>query len=563
MQVPERFTDKVLDSLYFEIFVYDKQGKIVYINKSTIPEEVRKNFLNSTEYDLASFYKYPLEIAQNRIETINHVFLTGERCQKEEEILTQDSKRFYLQTYVPILGENQNVDYVIRYALDISDKVLVQREFEYLANHDSLTGLPNRRLFYKKLEQALKIKQNISILLLDLDRFKLINDTLGHIFGDELIRLVAGRLLANIPQEKNLIVARLGGDEFGILILETNEEILHDFAYRIVKIFREPFAIRDQELFITTSVGVYYFSTIQENISIDSVIHKADIAMYHSKESGRNQYTIYTFGMENKTENTFHIETKILQALRNKDFSVYFQPKISVQNCKISGAEALLRWEKESIPVVDFIRISEGSKLISLLGNVVIDESLKFLSKNKNFINKNFFIGINLSENQLFDEEFISSFFEKVKFYQVDFSQIELEIKEHIIMKNIDKSLEKICLLKDLGVKVSIDDYGSGSFSLSYLKNCPIDIINIDKSFIKNINENYQDAAITGAIISMAQKLNIKVSAEGVETKDQLLFLKYLRSDYMQGFIFAKPMPIVDFEKYLLNSPDYTNLFQE
>jgi len=563
MQVPERFTDKVLDSLYFEIFVYDKQGKIVYINKSTIPEEVRKNFLNSTEYDLASFYKYPLEIAQNRIETINHVFLTGERCQKEEEILTQDSKRFYLQTYVPILGENQNVDYVIRYALDISDKVLVQREFEYLANHDSLTGLPNRRLFYKKLEQALKIKQNISILLLDLDRFKLINDTLGHIFGDELIRLVAGRLLANIPQEKNLIVARLGGDEFGILILETNEEILHDFASRIVKIFREPFAIRDQELFITTSVGVYYFSTIQENISIDSVIHKADIAMYHSKESGRNQYTIYTFGMENKTENTFHIETKILQALRNKDFSVYFQPKISVQNCKISGAEALLRWEKESIPVVDFIRISEGSKLISLLGNVVIDESLKFLSKNKNFINKNFFIGINLSENQLFDEEFISSFVEKVKFYQVDFSQIELEIKEHIIMKNIDKSLEKICLLKDLGVKVSIDDYGSGSFSLSYLKNCPIDIINIDKSFIKNINENYQDAAITGAIISMAQKLNIKVSAEGVETKDQLLFLKYLRSDYMQGFIFAKPMPIVDFEKYLLNSPDYTNLFQE
>ena len=563
MQVPERFTDKVLDSLYFEIFVYDKQGKIVYINKSTIPEEVRKNFLNSTEYDLASFYKYPLEIAQNRIETINHVFLTGERCQKEEEILTQDSKRFYLQTYVPILGENQNVDYVIRYALDISDKLLVQRKFEYLANHDSLTGLPNRRLFYKKLEQALKIKQNISILLLDLDRFKLINDTLGHIFGDELIRLVAGRLLANIPQEKNLIVARLGGDEFGILILETNEEILHDFASRIVKIFREPFAIRDQELFITTSVGVYYFSTIQENISIDSVIHKADIAMYHSKESGRNQYTIYTFGMENKTENTFHIETKILQALRNKDFSVYFQPKISVQNCKISGAEALLRWEKESIPVVDFIRISEGSKLISLLGNVVIDESLKFLSKNKNFINKNFFIGINLSENQLFDEEFISSFVEKVKFYQVDFSQIELEIKEHIIMKNIDKSLEKICLLKDLGVKVSIDDYGSGSFSLSYLKNCPIDIINIDKSFIKNINENYQDAAITGAIISMAQKLNIKVSAEGVETKDQLLFLKYLRSDYMQGFIFAKPMPIVDFEKYLLNSPDYTNLFQE
>jgi len=563
MQVPERFTDKVLDSLYFEIFVYDKQGKIVYINKSTIPEEVRKNFLNSTEYDLASFYKYPLEIAQNRIETINHVFLTGERCQKEEEILTQDSKRFYLQTYVPILGENQNVDYVIRYALDISDKVLVQREFEYLANHDSLTGLPNRRLFYKKLEQALKIKQNISILLLDLDRFKLINDTLGHIFGDELIRLVAGRLLANIPQEKNLIVARLGGDEFGILILETNEEILHDFASRIVKIFREPFAIRDQELFITTSVGVYYFSTIQENISIDSVIHKADIAMYHSKESGRNQYTIYTFGMENKTENTFHIETKILQALRNKDFSVYFQPKISVQNCKISGAEALLRWEKESIPVVDFIRISEGSKLISLLGNVVIDESLKFLSKNKNFINKNFFIGINLSENQLFDEEFISSFVEKVKFYQVDFSQIELEIKEHIIMKNIDKSLEKICLLKDLGVKVSIDDYGSGSFSLSYLKNCPIDIINIDKSFIKNINENYQDAAITGAIISMAQKLNIKVSAEGVETKDQLLFLKYLRSDYMQGFIFSKPMPVLEFEKYLLNSPDYTNLFQE
>jgi len=563
MQVPERFIDKVLDSLYFEIFVYDKQGKIVYINKSTIPEEVRKNFLNSTEYDLASFYKYPLEIAQNRIETINHVFLTGERCQKEEEILTQDSKRFYLQTYVPILGENQNVDYVIRYALDISDKVLVQREFEYLANHDSLTGLPNRRLFYKKLEQALKIKQNISILLLDLDRFKLINDTLGHIFGDELIRLVAGRLLANIPQEKNLIVARLGGDEFGILILETNEEILHDFASRIVKIFREPFAIRDQELFITTSVGVYYFSTIQENISIDSVIHKADIAMYHSKESGRNQYTIYTFGMENKTENTFHIETKILQALRNKDFSVYFQPKISVQNCKISGAEALLRWEKESIPVVDFIRISEGSKLISLLGNVVIDESLKFLSKNKNFINKNFFIGINLSENQLFDEEFISSFVEKVKFYQVDFSQIELEIKEHIIMKNIDKSLEKICLLKDLGVKVSIDDYGSGSFSLSYLKNCPIDIINIDKSFIKNINENYQDAAITGAIISMAQKLNIKVSAEGVETKDQLLFLKYLRSDYMQGFIFSKPMPVLEFEKYLLNSPDYTNLFQE
>ncbi len=563
MQVPEKFTDKVLDSLYFEIFVYDPQGKIVYINKSTIPEEVRKNFLNSTEYDLASFYKYPLEIAKNRVETINHVFLTGERCQREEEILTQNLKKFYLQTYVPIIGETQKIDYVIRYALDISDKVLVQKEFEYLATHDSLTGLPNRRLFYQKLEQALKIKQNISILLLDLDRFKLINDTLGHVFGDELIRLVAGRLLANIPQEKNLILARLGGDEFGILILETNEEILHDFASRVVKIFREPFAIRDQELFITTSVGVYYFSTIQENISIDSIIHKADIAMYYSKESGRNQYTIYTSGMENKTENIFHIETKILQALRSKDFSVYLQPKISVQNCKISGAEALLRWEKESIPVGDFIRISEGSKLISLLGNVVIDESLKFLSKNKNFINKNFFIGINLSENQLFDEEFLPSFVEKVKFYQVDFSQIELEIKENIIMKNIDKSLEKICLLKDLGVKVSIDDYGSGSFSLSYLKNCPIDIINIDKSFIKNINENYQDAAITGAIISMAQKLNIKVSAEGVETKDQLLFLKYLRSDYMQGFIFSKPMPILEFEKYLLNSPDYTNLFQE
>lgn len=568
MQLPSDLSSRIVDSVFFEIFIYDKHGQFVFINKAAIPEEnLRNNFFQKTEWELCDWYQYSSKIAENRMAVIEQVFNTGDQFQKEEIFpLTGSKKKFYLQTYAPIFGNNGEIEYVIRYANDISDRVLVQKEFEYLANHDPLTGLPNRRLFYHKLESIIETNEQLAaVILLDLDRFKVINDTLGHVAGDSLIRSVAGRLLQNIQTEQNTVLARLGGDEFAIAMSHVSDEIkIRNFANKVIQMFQEPFILKEHELFITTSVGVYSFLTESGNETPDSLIHKSDIAMYHAKEGGRNKFNIYLPGMESKTENIFSIETKIYRGLRNKEFSVDFQPKIDTKTFRIRGAEALIRWKKESkIPVRDFIQIAEGSKLINLLGNYVLDEVLDFLAKNKSYLDKKFSVAINLSENQFMDEEFIPSLIQKAGSNKVDLDKIEIEIKENIIMKNVDKSIDKINSFRKLGLKVAIDDYGSGSSSLSYLRNCPIDVINIDKSFISHINENYQDAAITGAIISMAQQLKIKVSAEGVETKEQLLFLNYLRCDYLQGFVFGQPMSRSEFEKYIQSIPDYRNLFDE
>jgi diguanylate cyclase (GGDEF)-like protein len=565
---------KILNNLSLEVVFYNRDGKIEFINEMAEKNESRRlSSIGKSEAEFCEAKGISSEIAQNRVEKIQYVFEMKVKIDFEEIfVLPQDGdKHYYFQELIPIFERNGDFRGVLRQGTNITWRKKIESEFEYLAFHDSLTGLPNRRYLYKELEnlQTTKLHKptSVCIMLLDLDRFKAINDTLGHMTGDELIRSVAGRILKLFSDKRYpTIVSRLGGDEFVIAIIGIEDYAsIEDLASKIIESFRFPFSLISHELFVTTSIGIYQYNTAETKEDPEAIIHKADIAMYNAKEMGRNKYKFFVKGMKTKAQNVFSLETKLYRAYKNDEFILVYQPKIDTQTQKINSLEALLRWNKDGnlISPSEFLFHSEDTELFNMIGAKVFQMAFKAASKLHEKTGKEIRISINLSENQFFDEKLITNLLNYSKQTGSKTDWIDVEVKENIIMKNIDLSSKIIHQLHEIGVRIAIDNFGTGSSSLSKLKNTLIDIINIDKSFIKNITDSYQDAAITGAIVSMAQSLKIKVNAEGIENKDQLLFLKYLKCDMMQGFIFSKPIVLEEAEKLLISHPDYSEYFKE
>ncbi len=551
--------ENALNQVSLGIVIYDSELKFTYLNREEEPDlKFRNALIGKTDFDWCKIKSLSQDIANTRQHRLKKSIETKQIIEYEEEY-ESDSKIKYCSIIIsPTYDSDGNLINIIRQGRDITEMKKAILELEYTANHDLLTGLPNRRLLYSRLSKELNNpnRKEILIFLLDLDRFKAINDTLGHMIGDTLIKSVANRILQLLKSQSDYLVSRIGGDEFVIASFQEDANIIKAaYAKRILDCFAEPFLLGEHELFITTSIGVYAHLPNNADIDIDSIIKHADIAMYKAKEAGRNKFRIYSSGMDIKVASKFTIETKLNQAIRNKEFLLHYQPRMSSISKSVHSIEILLRWDlnSEILKAASFFETMEESGVLLLLTEWILREAiLENLEWQRQGLGK-IPISINLSERQFYDDNLLVLIQDIVSETEFSMDLLELEISENSIMKNPELSEEILKNIRRLGIKITLDDFGSGYSSLGKLKDYPINTINVSKSLVRGVIENYQDAAVISAIVSMAHKLNIKVNAEGIETMEQLEFMRYLRCEYFQGFFFAKPMPGQEIRKFILD----------
>lgn len=427
----------------------------------------------------------------------------------------------------------------------------------HMAYHDPLTNLPNRLLFHDRLQQALSSARRypriIAVIFIDLDRFKIINDTFGHSVGDTLLQSVALRLKDAVRQ--NDTVSRLGGDEFIILLSEI--EKVQDaaiVAQKILHLLSTPFVVHCHELNITASIGISVYP--DDGNDVQALMKKADTAMYHVKEQGKNAYQFYKENMNTMLFERILLENNLHRAIERNEFLLYYQPKIDTNSWKICGVEVLLRWQHSEMGLVNpsqFIPIAEETNLIIPIGEWVLRTACMqcMLWKREGFPLLS--VAVNLSGRQLKHQNLLEMIRKVLEETGFNPEYLELELTESVIMHQAEKITEILHKLKAIGIKVSIDDFGTGYSSLSYLKRFPIDKLKIDQSFVRDVTTSADDSAIVTAIIAIAQSLKLKIVAEGVETADQLAFLKDMQCDEVQGFYFSRP----------LNTDEFTRLLRE
>jgi len=410
-----------------------------------------------------------------------------------------------------------------------------------------LTGLPNRVLLEDRLQQAKalahRMNSRFAVLFLDIDRFKMINDTLGHSVGDELLRLVAVRLKKTLRETDT--VARIGGDEFIILLSSVNDRNdVSNLSDKILKSLVVPFRLRDHELFISTSLGVCM--SHDDSHDSEDIVKKADIAMYHAKSMGRNNVQFYNNNMDQNASRRFVISNSLRRGLEQNEFLVYYQPKLDIVTGRIVSMEALVRWDHPELGLlspVEFIQLAEENGLIMQLGEWVLRESCIQNVKWQSEGIMDLCVAVNLSGYQLQHAEMLDTIRKVLKETGMPPDHLELEITESVIMQNADFAVSILSALSELGIKISIDDFGTGYSSLAHLKRFSVNTLKIDKSFVREVDLNSTDAAIATAIIAMGNSLNLNVIAEGVETQSQYDFLKFNNCDQVQGFLFCRPLP--------------------
>jgi diguanylate cyclase (GGDEF)-like protein len=401
------------------------------------------------------------------------------------------------------------------------------------------------------LAQAHRSRQKLAALYLDLDRFKVINDSLGHTVGDQLLRRVADRLRACVREGDT--VARLGGDEFVILVTRISSENDADtIARKILAAVRLPFAVEQRDFFLTTSVGVSLYPT--DGVDAETLLQNADTAMYRAKEQGRDTYQLYAPAMNARAAERLSLENRLRQALKNDELALHYQPIVDLRNGRVRGAEALLRWrhpERGLLPPAEFITLAEISGLISPIGRWVLQTACAQAREWQALGNPRFTMSVNLSPRQFLQADLVSQVASALSSNDLDPGSLDLEITESNAMENAEVTVNTLWELRRLGVGISMDEFGTGYSSLNYLKKFPIDRVKLDQSFVRDVATNPQDGAIVRAVIEMAHTLKLVVTAEGVEDEDQLTFLRQHRCDEMQGFLFSPPVEPAEFQKLL------------
>jgi len=438
---------------------------------------------------------------------------------------------------------------------DVTERTLAQERIRHLAHHDELTGLPNRNLFRDRAQQAMsqadRSRRRVGLMFLDLDRFKHINDSLGHHIGDKLLQQMAIRLSSAVRQSDT--VARLGGDEFVIVLPEVRDiQDLTPLANKLLEIISAPVQLEGNELHVSGSVGISVFP--DDGTDLDTLMRNADTAMYHAKENGRNNFQYFTPRMNEIAQERLTMETRLRRAIRNQEFVLHYQPIVSAVTGELVGVEALVRWqdpERGLVPPGQFIRVAEEAGLIGRLGAWVLHEACR---QNRAWQQAGLIpipVAVNLSAEQFRSRSLIDTVSEALALTGLDPCHLTLEITETLLMEQSEQTVDLLSRLNAMGLQLSIDDFGTGYSSLSYLSRFPIQKLKIDKSFVRDMRSDPSDAAITSAVIALAHSLRLRVLAEGVETREQLEFLRLRGCHEVQGYLFSKPLPAADFQAFV------------
>jgi len=437
---------------------------------------------------------------------------------------------------------------------DISYRKFSEEKIKFMAYYDSLTKLPNRTSFINNLNEQLELvkSKNVegAVFFIDLDNFKNINDTMGHDYGDKLLIYLAKKIEKWIPEED--IICRLGGDEFILLHPNANESEVKFYAKNFLKLFNKACKIDGKQIYITVSIGIALYP--KDGIDSNTILKNADAAMYKAKELGKNRFVLFDQDMYLKLERKTRIERILRTAIENNELSINYQPQYNAKNNEIFGFESLLRLNSKKLGFIsplEFIPIAEECGYITQLGQWVIEESckqsVKWLGEGYKFKS----ISVNISSVDLQQANFLENIKKIINKTSINPRILELEITETVLMESLDSSISILKKLMDMGIRIALDDFGTGYSSLSYLRKIPINTLKIDKSFIDNITSNQKEESIINNIIQMAHSLELKVVAEGVETKEQLSVLKERDCDYIQGYYFSKPLPADEIEKLL------------
>ncbi len=447
-------------------------------------------------------------------------------------------------------------DLVRSYIADITERRRSQEIIQYQASHDLLTGLPNRANFNDCLttamDQAQRTGEKLAVVFLDLDRFKLINDSLGHSSGDRLLQDVCKRLRHYLRQGD--VIARWGGDEFTMMLRNvTSSEHTATISERILKAFEEPFQCSEHELYISTSVGISIYP--QDGEDVETLIKNADTAMYRAKEIGRNTFQLYRSNMDESSIRKLALENSLYKALKGDELLVYYQPQVNLCAGQMVGVEALIRWQHPTRGLLqpdEFIYLAEETGLIISIGYWMLRMACAQNRAWQDAGLPKLRLGVNLSAQQFKQPDFIPTLACILTETGLEPQYLDIELTESVVMEDVQENIAKLHQIREMGISLSIDDFGTGYSSLSYLKRLPINVLKIHQSFVKDITTNPNDLAIAISIVTLAHNLNLKVIAEGVETVDQMELLRSLKCDEMQGFLFNRPIPPTELAELLV-----------
>jgi diguanylate cyclase (GGDEF)-like protein len=516
---------------------------------------------------------YPCENDDKARACIKRALETGKTQVYEH---TLDALDIHLETRF-VTRDSNTVLAIVR---DITDRKESESRIFNLAYFDELTALPNRQLFGQSLERTIekakRDEQEFAVLFVDLDRFKRINDTLGHSVGDELLKEVARRLenctratdsVSRIEalQDGGIQLARLGGDEFVIKLYGIeSEDSVSAVASRIISVLTPPFNCEGHQFVVTPSIGIAMYP--QDGVTAEELLMNADSAMYRAKFAGRNNYQFFSETMRTKSLHRIDLENELRKALEEDQFELHFQPKADAESWSLVGAEALLRWqhpERGEISPDEFIPVAEETGLIVPIGQWVLQQACKQAKAWTEFPFGDIAVSVNISSHQFQSDSLIDDVLGAALSAGIEPTLLELEITESVLLHDADNTLVALNTLKRAGIALSVDDFGTGYSSLSYLKRFPIDTLKIDRSFVKDLHTDQDDAAICAAILAMAQQLGLNVVAEGVETKEQLEFLRHHGCNQIQGYLCSKPLSANQFAvllreiaKTAANEPD-------
>ncbi|CAN7194091.1 EAL domain-containing protein [Rossellomorea sp. LjRoot5] len=555
MEEQEEHVKKIYDNLDAGIWSVDVREKKVLFASTGI-ESI--SGYTSWEFEEGSIvwadliFPEDLSYYHSRQETLS----TAKPPKERYRITHKDgSIRWVEDNTIPVFDQEGALIRLDGIITDVTEQIKSEETMAHLAYHDYLTDLPNRRMFENELDDVLAsagiLQKQFTILYIDMDGFKRINDTLGHLKGDVLLKEISTRLREKTPDLD--LVARMGGDEFTILLrdIKDSEEAV-SFAQKLITSLEEPFFISGYELFVTASIGMTLYPIDGEDS--ETLISRADTALYRAKEMGKNNFQIYASSMNIESYKLFQLEKDLRKAIKNNELLLYYQPKVDTKTGSLVGAEALIRWQHPEWGLVsphEFIPIAEENGLIISITDWVIQTVCEQLREWDRSNVHTVPISINMSPKRFLRNEWMQTMLNIIEETGVDPSLLDLEITESVLIQNEESFISSVKRLKEIGIQFSLDDFGTGFSSLLYLKKFNVDTVKIDRSFIRDyLNES--DSEITKSIIHLAHGLHLNVVAEGVETEDQRTFLEQQGCDIIQGYLFSKPVPSEDFLAFLL-----------